>query len=236
MESVYIPVKDGSLHCQIGGTGEPLLLLHGNGEDHTIFQQQIEYFKLFYTVLALDTRGHGKSVVKHEKLTFKTFIKDIDTVLTYFHIEKTSIIGFSDGGNTALLFAQHFPEKVTKLIVVGANTDPEGMKKAEWLKVEAALAAIKIRGFFDPTFRSKRAVYELMTTQLRNTRFDLTKILSPALVMAGENDVIRLSHTQWIVQQIKHSRLVIIPKADHFFLLKNPSEFNAIAESFLKKH
>lgn len=236
MKSVYIPVKDGSLHCKIGGTGEPLLLLHGNGEDHTIFQQQIKYFKPFYTVLALDTRGHGKSAAKQETLTFETFVKDIDQVLNHLHIEKTSIIGFSDGGNIALLFAQYFPEKVTKLVIVGANTEPEGMKKAELLKVEAELATIKVRGFFDPTFRAKRAVYELMTIQLKKVRFDLTKVLSPTLVMAGEHDVIRLSHTQRIAQQIKNSRLVVVPKADHFFLLKKPSEFNAIVESFLKNH
>ncbi|MGE7366106.1 alpha/beta fold hydrolase [Desemzia incerta] len=75
-----------------------------------------------------------------------------------------------------------------------------------------------------------------MTTQLRSASFELTKILSPTLVMAGENDVIKLSHTQWIAQQIKNSQLVIIPKADHFFLVKNPNEFNKIIESFLKNH
>ena len=236
MRSVYIPVKEGELHCKIGGTGESLLLLHGNGEDHTIFQQQIEYFKPSYTVLALDTRGHGKSAAKQETLTFETFVKDIDQVLNHLHIEKTSIIGFSDGGNIALLFAQYFPEKVTKLVIVGANTEPEGMRKPALLKVEAELAAIKVRGCFDPIFRTKRAIYELMTIQLRKVKFDLTKILSPTLVMAGENDVVRLSHTQWIARQIKNSRLAIVPKANHFFLLEKPSEFNAIVESFLKKH
>ena len=75
-----------------------------------------------------------------------------------------------------------------------------------------------------------------MTTQLKSASFDLTKIHSPALVIAGENDVIKLSHTQWIAHQIKNSQLMIIPKADHFFLMKNPSEFNKIVESFLKKH
>ena len=134
MESVYIPVKGGSLHCRIGGMGKPLLLLHGNGEDYTIFQRQIDYFKAFYTVIALDTRGHGKSIKKQDTLIFEAFVNDIETVLDYLHIEKTAIIGFSDGGNTALLFAQHFPEKVSKLVIVGANTEPEGMKKVELLK------------------------------------------------------------------------------------------------------
>lgn len=236
MESVYIPVKGGSLHCRIGGTGKPLLLLHGNGEDYTIFQRQIDYFKAFYTVIALDTRGHGKSIKKQDTLIFEAFVNDIETVLDYLHIEKTTIIGFSDGGNTALLFAQYFPEKVSKLVIVGANTEPEGMKKVELLKVEATLAALKGIEIFNPKFWWKRAVYELMTTQLRSASFELTKILSPTLVMAGENDVIKFSHTQWIAQQIKNSQLVIIPKADHFFLVKNPNEFNKIAESFLKNH
>lgn len=121
------------------------------------------------------------------------FVKDVETVLDYLHIQKTAIIAFSDGGNTALLFAQIFPEKVTKLVVVGANITPEGMKKTELLKIAGTLAAFK--------------------------------------VTAGEHDVITLSHTEWITEHIKNGRLVIIPKADHFFLTKKPSDFNSIVES-----
>ena len=43
------------------GEGFPLVLLHGNGEDHTYFKRQMEPFSLKYRVIALDTRGHGKS-------------------------------------------------------------------------------------------------------------------------------------------------------------------------------
>lgn len=61
MEECYIPTKEVRLFCQVTGAGKPLLLLHGNEEDHTIFNNQITYFSDFYQVIAMDSRGHGRS-------------------------------------------------------------------------------------------------------------------------------------------------------------------------------
>lgn len=52
---------DIELYYQAKGSGEVLILLHGNGEDSSYFKNQIEYFQNRYRVVALDTRGHGKS-------------------------------------------------------------------------------------------------------------------------------------------------------------------------------
>ena len=47
------------LHYTEVGNGEPLILLHGNGEDSTYFEHQIACFKSDYRVIAIDSRGHG---------------------------------------------------------------------------------------------------------------------------------------------------------------------------------
>lgn len=52
---------DIALYYQEKGDKEPLILLHGNGQDGSYFKNQIEYFSDRYRVIALDTRGHGKS-------------------------------------------------------------------------------------------------------------------------------------------------------------------------------
>lgn len=52
---------DIELYYQEKGSGEPFILLHGNGEDGSYFEHQTEHFRDRYRVIALDTRGHGKS-------------------------------------------------------------------------------------------------------------------------------------------------------------------------------
>ena len=65
------------LHYIEHGIGFPLLLLHGNGEDHTYFIHQIEYFSQFYRVIAIDTRGHGQSPRGTAPFTISQFADDL---------------------------------------------------------------------------------------------------------------------------------------------------------------
>ena len=58
------------------GQGEPLILLHGNGEDSTYFVNQIDEFSSYYRVLALDTRGHGQTPRGEASFTIRQFADD----------------------------------------------------------------------------------------------------------------------------------------------------------------
>ncbi|MBM6613322.1 alpha/beta hydrolase [Desemzia sp. RIT804] len=236
MRSVYIPTNSGELHCCVMGEGAPLLLLHGNGESSSIFQYHMAFFSQYYTVIALDTRGHGYSDRGTTKLNFEQFAQDVRLVLDYLHIERTNIIGFSDGGNTALLFAEYYPKRVHALIVVGANIKAEGMKSWELQKVKWMFNFLQYIEMIYPTIQLKKEIVDLMFHQINNTLFDLKNIQAPTLIMAGENDVIKQSHTELIARQINDHQLRIMPKADHFFMLKQPDIFNSVALSFLKKY
>ena len=87
------------------GSGEPLILLHGNGEDHTIFDNVAKHFAKQYHVIAIDTRGHGKSPLGDEPFSLYQFAEDLNDFMDEHNIEKANILGFSDGGNIALIFA-----------------------------------------------------------------------------------------------------------------------------------
>ena len=110
------------------GQGEPLILLHGNGEDHSYFVHQIEYFSKFYRVIALDTRGHGKTPRGNAPFTIRQFAKDLYDFMEEHAIEHANLLGFSDGGNIALTFALEYPQKLLRLILNGANLIPKGVK------------------------------------------------------------------------------------------------------------
>ena len=118
------------------GEGHPLILLHGNGEDCTYFGGQISFFAKHRRVIAIDTRGHGKSPRGEAPFSLNTFADDLYDFMKSHGIETADILGFSDGGNIALLFALTHPETVTRLILNGANLSPRGIKPSVQLPIE----------------------------------------------------------------------------------------------------
>ena len=118
---------DIKLHAVECGNGEPLILLHGNGEDGTYFARQMECFCNRFRVIAVDTRGHGGSPRGTAPLTLDQFACDLGAFMDERGIERAHILGFSDGANIALLFALAYQERVRSLVLNGGNLFPEGL-------------------------------------------------------------------------------------------------------------
>ena len=114
------------------GTGFPLILLHGNGEDHRYFKHQIGPFSEHYRVLAVDTRGHGQSPRGTAPFTLEQFAEDLKDFLDEQEIDRCHLLGFSDGANIALLFTLKYPWYVEKLVLNGANLYYDGL--VDWLQ------------------------------------------------------------------------------------------------------
>lgn len=81
-------------HYEEAGAGEPLILLHGNGESCEYFSRQISYFKENYRVIAVDTRGHGKSPRGTAPFTIRQFADDLYAFMRRRGIDKAHILGF----------------------------------------------------------------------------------------------------------------------------------------------
>ena len=118
------------------GQGEPLILLHGNGENCDYFVGQTDVFSQHYHVYALDTRGHGKTPRGSAPYTIRQFADDLKDFMDAHGIEKAHIPGFSDGGNIAMIFAMQYPERVNRLILDGANLDTKGIKPTIQIPIE----------------------------------------------------------------------------------------------------
>ena len=214
------------------GEGFPLVLLHGNGEDYTYFKRQMEPFSQQYRVIALDTRGHGKSPRGTAPFTLEQFAGDLKEFLDQRGITKCHLLGFSDGGNIALLFALRYPQYVEKLILNGANLTPAGVKLSTQLPIAAGWCASGVCGLFSKKAKANWEMLNLMVTQPHIRPQTLEKLTVPTLVIAGERDMIKEKHTRLIAASLPNSKLVILP-GDHFVARRNWQQFNPAVQAFL---
>ena len=214
------------------GEGFPLVLLHGNGEDYTYFKRQMEPFSQQYRVIALDTRGHGKSPRGTAPFTLEQFAGDLKEFLDQRGITKCHLLGFSDGGNIALLFALRYPQYVEKLILNGANLTPDGVKLSTQLPIAAGWCVSGVCGLFSKKAKANWEMLNLMVTQPHIRPQTLEKLTVPTLVIAGERDMIKEKHTRLIAASLPNSKLVILP-GDHFVARRNWQQFNPAVQAFL---
>jgi pimeloyl-ACP methyl ester carboxylesterase len=219
-------------------TGQPLLLIHGNGGSIFSERCQIEYFKNQYHIIIADSRFHGKTENGSELLTYELMAKDYNALLDYLKIDSAYIIGQSDGGIIGLLIAISYPKKVKKLVTTGPNLRPDSTALPTW-DIELTRNEIKeIESKMNKGDTSKEllrlwATQNLMDKYPSITNNELSKIKAEVLVMAGDADVIKLEHILEIFQNIHKAQLFIMPGATHFMLRSEYALFNQIVERFL---
>ena len=214
------------------GAGDALILLHGNGESLDYFAGQIGFFARFYRVIALDTRGHGASPQGSAPFTIRQLAEDLRAFMDEQNIDSAHILGFSDGGNIALSFALKYPQRVRKLILNGANLDPLGVKLHVQIPIVLGYHLARLFAGKRPEARKKMELLGLMVNEPRFAPQDLRRLELPALVIAGDRDMIRDRHTRLIADSLPNARLAIL-KGNHFIANQNPEEFNRVVAEFL---
>ena len=222
------------LHHEEHGRGEPLVLLHGNGENLGYFQHQIPAFAEHFRVIAVDTRGHGRSPRGTAAFTIRQFAEDLHDFLAKKDIPSAHILGFSDGGNIALCFALKYPQMVKSLVLNGANLHSSGVKRSVQLPIEIGYRIASLFAKKQDGALRKKELLGLMVNDPNIPEEELSRISVPALVIAGTKDMIRESHTRRIAECIPGAKLSVIP-GSHFIAAENPNAFNEAVLSFLRK-
>ena len=214
------------------GQGEPLILLHGNGEDCGYFKHQIAAFSQRYHVYALDTRGHGKTPRGEQPFTIRQFAQDLLDFMDGHKIERAHLLGFSDGGNIAMVFAMRHPARVGRLILNGANLDAGGVKRAVQIPIELGYRIARAFAGKSDGARQNAELLGLMVNDPNVPAQELSKITAKTLVIAGTKDMIKGEHTRLIAKSIPGAELVFLP-GDHFIACKKPEEFSKKVLEFL---
>lgn len=223
------------IHYRLAGQGSPLMLFHGNGQDSQVFQRQIKDLSKHFRVIAVDSRGHGRSQMGKEPFSFSLFAGDAVCVLDHLNIPKTAVLGYSDGGNVALEMAVRYPDRVNALILVSANMNPKGLILPVRLWYTACygfwtmLEKVGCRVHRQQQLSGLVAKYPELTAEM------LSALPIPVLVMAGQFDIIRPSHTREINSAFPNGQLCILPKEQHRVLFQNWEQCDRIILDFLTK-
>ena len=183
-------------------------------------------------VIAPDPRGHGRSPRGEAPFTIAQFANDLYDFMQGLGIARAVILGFSDGGNIAVIFALKYPERVASLVLNGANLFPSGLKSSFLIPVKVLFAVFSLLSHFSRRAKRRSELLYLMAKQPNIQPERLSGIKCPVLVIAGTQDVIKEKHTKLIAASLPDSSLCFL-KGGHSIAKTNSVEFNSTVEKFL---
>ncbi len=208
------------LYYQKIGQGEPLIFLHGNGEDHQIFNKLILGLEKRFTIYLIDSRNHGLSD-KTNVYNYHVMSEDISMFIMKLKLKNVSLFGFSDGAIIGIMIASKHPGYLARLVIAGANLYPKGIKPNA------------LKDVSDEYLITRDPLLKMMLTLPELTKKDLAKISIPVLVLAGEFDVITQRHTALIHHNLVQSTLKVIKKHNHDSYIINTDFLKDIINEFL---
>lgn len=240
------PVNGIQLWYAEYGRGEPVILVHGGLADAAWWGLQIPALAKHYRVIAVDSRGQGRSTHDPDAtMTYRLMASDVLALMDYLHIPKAALVGWSDGAIIGLEIAVHRPERLTKLFAFGANTDPSGYHNSKERSpaqdaVVAAYSRLMRTGYqrLSPTPGDFEAFHhkmsELWNTAPHITAKQLQSVRVPTWIVDGDHDeIIRRENIDYQFSQIPGARELIVPGTSHFAFLQNPQALNAALLRFM---
>ena len=241
----YANVNDIKMYYEVYGKGEPLLFLHGGTGFIESFMFQIPVFAKNYRVIAADSRAHGRSTDSNQSLSYSLIASDVLGLLNSLSINKTNLVGWSNGGIIGLELAIKHPNIINKLVLIGASTHHEGLYEKFKEQVQKASADDWIEPMVIDIYRKMapdpehisvliEKIKQLWLTEPHYKQQEISSIQAPTLVIAGENEeLIKEEHTKNLAHTIPNAVLEIIPKTGHFCPMEDRKTVNKLISEFL---
>lgn len=244
-EVKYVEVeKDVFLFCRLTGLDKktcPILLLHGNRDNHSHFSELQAILSTKHPVIAVDFRGHGLSSKLDDSFSVEKMVADLIKVIDYFNWKKVILVGHSLGASTTLNFSISYPELLEKVVLMGAaahyemkwkrppvsedtypNVIRESNKRAANFFFREEHPDVRervIRSWSSIEYRVHKNLIQLTHPDTRNL---LHTIKVPTLIIAGEEDKsTTVKDAEMLLKNIPNSKLAIIPKTGHFMFMEN---------------
>lgn len=236
----YIEINGAKIYYEEYGKGEPLLLIHGNGASIKSMENQIENFKSKYRVIIADNRGHGKSELKTDSLTYNQITSDWDGLVNHLKLDSVNILGWSDGGIIGLLMGISKQSNIRKIVAMAPNLRPDTTAVHPWApagvrKSEMRAKEMIAKGDTSTDWQLKLQHYDLLLNQPNISHAQLKSINVPVLVMVGDRDIIKNIHAVEMFDNLTKGQLSIMPGNNHGAPRNTPVTFNEIATRFLSE-
>ncbi len=238
-QSGHVFHKQAEIHYINYGAGEPVVLLHGGLSNKLSWFSQIPMLvRSGRQVILIDTRGHVKSTLGREALSYQLFAEDVLKVLKHLSIQKTDFIGWSDGGITALVIGQHSPTYVNRIIAISANISPTGLtvqsQQQLGQKVQPFIGWIKKHWTGSRNYLNEleEHIWRIWSSPIMS-EIDLSCVIASTLIIVGESDIVTLEHSEKMASVLKNGKLIVIHKGGHATPVTHASEINALINNFL---
>ncbi|MER8446929.1 alpha/beta hydrolase [Mesorhizobium sp. M1066] len=240
-QSAYAPLNGIQMYYAVFGAGDPVLLIHGGLGHADIWASQVATLSKTHKVIVADSRGHGRSTRTEQPYGYDLMASDYLALLDYLKIDKTALVGWSDGGIIGIDIALHHPERLTRLFAQAANVTTDGVDPG--VMTNKTFAAYIDRSGRDYKKMSKTPdQYDAFVAQMSHmwetepawAKEQLAEITTPTAIVAGDHDeAIKREHTEYIASVIPGAKLIILPNASHFAMLQAPDEYNQAVLDFI---
>lgn len=247
----FIKIDNLKVAYRVGGTGSPVVLLHGWGAESTTFQSVFDSLSSSHQVYSLDLPGFGLSEIPPIAWDATDYANLLSIFLDKLNIKRASLIGHSYGGRISIVIASEKPEKVDKVILVNsAGIKPKRTVKFYCKYLLARIGRIFRRfGSFGNQFadsiadrvgsRDYKEAGPMKSTMVKSVNQDLLpflcKIRAETLLIWGENDNdTPLSSGRIMEKEIPNVKLVVLKEAGHFSYLDQTEQFLQIVSNFLE--
>ena len=247
-------------HYSITGSGPAIFLTHGIGATEDAWRFIVPKLSKNFTVITYDLRGHGKSPVTHKNFILDELVLDLERIREKTNIEKAHFAGHSLGGMIAPAYAKKYPDKVLSvgmLSTVAGRSEDDSKKvwnvinEMEEKGIGKILQKLTSRWFTDEFIENNSELVTRRLNQVIETDPEvflnvfkiyaktemfpwLKDISKPCLLMTGENDGgCTPKHNEKMAKEISNSKLVILPKLKHSFLIEGPDQITENLINFI---
>jgi pimeloyl-ACP methyl ester carboxylesterase len=225
----YAPVNGINMYYEIHGGGAPLVLIHGGGSTiQTSFERILPLLAQHYKVIAVELQAHGHTSDRDAPESFEQDADDVAALIKHLTINNAHILGFSNGGNTAMRIGMRHPELVNKLVIISSLYKREGMipgffEGMQHVTIDHMPELLKT--YYLQINKDEKGLLTMFTKDRdRMLHFkdwsdeELRSIKAPAFLICGDRDVVTTEHTLKMSQLIPNAQLAILPGTHGSFI------------------
>lgn len=259
----YLNLDDGRLFYTVSGKGDPIFLIHGNFNDHQIWNEQVDTFSKHYKIIRYDLRGYGLSSTPNSSFAN---VDDLKALIESLRLHNVTLIGSSLGGGVAIDFTLTYPHLVQALILaspsINGNPYPmnmtwQGIKNFLNVRLKGHKKAIesfitnRFWQYFFPSKRKEETRKKVLNNVRKTSNFcrfspnlstavkpyaisRLREINIPTLIITSDQDhPFNIKAAENLHNSIKLSSKIMMQDCGHLPFIEEPHEFNQLVLDFL---